>query len=245
MENQMNRPITTLFLNISLDGKITTGDSDQLDACRDFPRIQGIREGLQQYYDIEQQTDLFSLNSARVLVKSNNGVNINEVDGLAKTVVNFIVIDNKPHLNTKGVLNLIQKSNQFFLITSDSHHPAFEFSGEANLHILYYKESIDFEDLFRRFKEEFHIERMTIQTGGTLNAVFLRKNLIDKVSIVIVPALIGGKDTSSLIDGESLHTLEDLKHVKALKLTDVIPLRDSYLHLMYDVLNDTRVLEVV
>ncbi|HEX2952607.1 MAG TPA: dihydrofolate reductase family protein [Bacillota bacterium] len=235
------RPITTLFLLMSLDGKISTGDTDAMDTCWDFPRIQGVQDGLQQYYDIEQQTDLYSLNSARVLVKSNNGVNINEVDGQEKTVVSFIVIDNKPHLNSRGVQNLIQKSKEFFLVTTHSNHPAFQFSDEKNLHILYYKDEIDFANLFRRLKEDYQVERMTIQTGGSLNAVFLRKGLIDKVSIVVAPTLIGGKDTSTLIDGESLHTFGDLQHVKALKLTDVIQLKDSYVQLKYDIINDTKI----
>ena len=47
-----HRPITTLFLLQSVDGKITTGASDALDFDRDFPRIPGLREGLHQYYEI-------------------------------------------------------------------------------------------------------------------------------------------------------------------------------------------------
>jgi len=63
--------------------------------------------------------------------------------------------------------------------------------------------------------------------------------LIDKISIVVAPALIGGKETSSLIDGKSLSSIAGLKDIKALKLIDVKKLDDSYLHLKYDVINDT------
>jgi len=82
---------------------------------------------------------------------------------------------------------------------------------------------------------------MTIQTGGTLNSVLLRANLIDKLSIVIAPALIGGKETSTLIDGESLQTFEDLKKIKALKLIENKTLDDSYVHLKYDIVNETKI----
>ena len=61
----MERPITTLFVLMSLDGKISTGASDELDVDRDFPKISGVREGLHQYYEIEQTTDLWSFNSGR------------------------------------------------------------------------------------------------------------------------------------------------------------------------------------
>ena len=65
----MKRPITTLFMLSSLDGKISTGDNDSLDFDADLPRVDGVKEGLHQYYEIEQTTDLWSLNSGRVQAK--------------------------------------------------------------------------------------------------------------------------------------------------------------------------------
>ena len=44
----MRRPITTLFMLISVDGKISTGATDDLDVDKDFPEIIGVKEGLQQ-----------------------------------------------------------------------------------------------------------------------------------------------------------------------------------------------------
>lgn len=64
----MSRPITTLFMRMSVDGKISTGAADCLDVDADFPKIDGVRQGQHQYYEIEQTTDLWSLNSGRVLV---------------------------------------------------------------------------------------------------------------------------------------------------------------------------------
>ena len=57
------KPITTLFMLMSVDGKISTGAVDELDIDREFPRINGVREGVYQYYEIEKTTDLWSLNS--------------------------------------------------------------------------------------------------------------------------------------------------------------------------------------
>lgn len=59
----MDRPITTLFMLMSLDGKISPGASDALDVDKDFPKIDGLKEGLPQYYEIEQTTDLWSFNT--------------------------------------------------------------------------------------------------------------------------------------------------------------------------------------
>ena len=55
----MNRPITTLFMLMSVDGKISTGASDELDVDKDFQGIPGVKEGLYQYYELERKTDLW------------------------------------------------------------------------------------------------------------------------------------------------------------------------------------------
>lgn len=47
---------------MSVDGKISTGAVDELDIDREFPRINGVKEGVYQYYEIEKTTDLWSLN---------------------------------------------------------------------------------------------------------------------------------------------------------------------------------------
>ncbi len=44
--NQQTRPMTTLFLLMSLDGKISTGVDDIRDFDKDLPKIYGVREGL-------------------------------------------------------------------------------------------------------------------------------------------------------------------------------------------------------
>lgn len=237
----MNRPITTLFMNMSVDGKISTWDNDAMDTCLNYPKIKWIGEWYQQYYDIEQTTDLYSLNSARVLTKSHNGKSINDIQEIKKTVVKFIVIDNKADLNLQGVENLIQKSNTFYLVTTNKNHPAFSISNPENMTILFYENEINFEDLFEQLNQKYWVETLTIQTWGTLNAVFLRKKLVDNVSIVVVPALVWGKDTSTLIDGESLHSFDDLKYIKALKLDKVDVLENSYIHLKYKVINETEI----
>jgi 2,5-diamino-6-(ribosylamino)-4(3H)-pyrimidinone 5'-phosphate reductase len=107
--------------------------------------------------------------------------------------------------------------------------------------ILFYENEINFEDLFEQLNQKYWVETLTIQTWGTLNAVFLRKKLVDNVSIVVVPALVWGKDTSTLIDGESLHSFDDLKYIKALKLDKVDVLENSYIHLKYKVINETEI----
>lgn len=77
---------------------------------------------------------------------------------------------------------------------------------------------------------------MTIQSGGSLNELFLRKNLIDYVNIVIAPLLVGGKDTPTLIDGNSITTTDELNKLRALKLLECNKLNNSYIQLKYKVI---------
>jgi 2,5-diamino-6-(ribosylamino)-4(3H)-pyrimidinone 5'-phosphate reductase len=212
----MERPITTLFMLMSVDGKISTGFVEERDVDKDFPKIDGIKDGLTQYYEIEQTTDLFSMNSGKVMAKV--GANIKK-ENIEKSPVSFIVIDNKPHLTDIGVNYFIKMSKIFYLVTNNKNHPAFQYRDAENLEIIFYENEIDFSDLFFCLKNKYNIEKMTVQTGGTLNSLLLREKLIDKISIVIAPALIGGKETPTLIDGESIKSFDELKKIKALKLT--------------------------
>ena len=225
----MNRPITTLFMLMSVDGKISTGSTDALDVDQDFPHIDGVKEGLHQYYEIEQTTDLWSFNTGRVQQK----MGCNQKGMPTKSPVSFVLLDNT-HLTEHGIRYFCSKSKTFVLITSNPKHPAFSIN-EENLHIIYQKE-LNLPSVLIRLKNEFSCERLTVQSGGTTNGLFLREKLFDFIDIVVAPTLIGGKDTPTLIDGVSLQSVTELNKISALKLIKVTTLQDSYLRLRYQVI---------
>ena len=224
----MDRPITTLFMLMSVDGKISTGASDVLDVDQDYACMDGVKEGLHQYYEIEQTTDLWSLNTGRVQAK----LGVNEKEMPPKTPVSFVLIDNS-HLNEHGVRFFCELSKQFVLITANPDHPAFRVNAE-NLGIIL-QEELCLEKALVKLKEEYGCDRITIQSGGTVNGLFLREKLFDYVDIVVAPVLVGGKDTSTLIDGESITAKEELDKLGVLRLIDCEKLEDSYVRLRYEV----------
>lgn len=228
----MKRPITTLFMLESLDGKISSGNNDSRDVDKDFPKIDGVKEGLHQYYEIEQTTDIYSLNTGRVMAK----VGVNErKDYPEKLNVKFIIIDNKPHLNNNGIDFLCHWIDKLILVTTNKEHVAFSMLDEYdNLDILYY-ESLDLKKMLEEVYGRYGAEAITIQSGGTLNGLFLRNDLIDYVNIVIAPVLVGGKDVATLIDGDSISSAEELNKLKALELIECNKLEDSYIQLKYKV----------
>ena len=226
----MDRPVTTLFMLTSVDGKISTGATDELDVDRDFPMIDGLKEGLHQYYEIEQTTDLWAFNTGRVQAK----MGVNRKDPPPASPVSFVILDNH-HLTEKGVRYFCAWAKTFVLITSNRSHPAFGVKAD-NLHIIF-QEKTDLRGALVRLKKEFGCDRLTVQSGGTVNGLFLREKLFDYVDLVVAPVLIGGRDTSTLIDGSSLTAREELSGLGVLKLTYCTVLEGSYIRLRYRVIS--------
>ena len=226
------RPITTLFMLESLDGKINSGNTDQLDADKDWCEIPGVKEGLYQYYEIEMTTDVFSLNTGRVMAKI--GVN-DRKEYHDKVDISFVIIDNNPHLKESGIDYLCNWVGKLILVTTNKNHPAYTLTEKYNnLDILYY-ETLDLKKILEDLKEKYKVERLTIQSGGSLNGLFLRNDLLDYVNVVIAPLLVGGKDVPTLIDGKAISTKEELTKLKALELIECNQLENSYIQLKYKV----------
>ena len=225
----MNKPITTLFMLESLDGKISSGSTDNLDADKDFYRIDGLKEGLHQYYELEQETDLFSLNTGRVMAKI--GVNDKKEYHEKIDAVTFVIIDNRPHLNENGIDYLCYQVGKVILVTTNKEHPAFN-SKYDNLDILFYDE-LNLNSLLEDLYSKYNVERLTIQSGGSLNGLFVRNKLIDYVNIVIAPIIVGGSDVPTLVDGESIKDESELNKLLPLELLECDKLEDSYIELKY------------
>ena len=230
----MNRPITTLFMLESLDGKISSGSSDNLDADKDFCRIDGVKEGLHQYYELEQETDIFSLNTGRVMAK----IGVNEKKEYHEKIdaVTFVIIDNKPHLNENGIDYLCNWVEKLLLVTTNKNHIAYSLQYKYdNLEILYY-DTLDLKVLLEDLYSKYNAVRLTIQSGGTLNGMFVRNKLIDFVNIVIAPIIVGGKNVATLVDGESITDESELNKLLPLQLLECNKLEHSYIELKYKVL---------
>lgn len=238
LDEKSPRVETTLFLLTSVDGKITSGESDDLDSDKDWRRIKGVKEGLHQYYQLEQSIAINSLNTGRVMAKI--GVNSRTEAPEKDERLTFFIIDRKPHLNVGGVRYLAQWVGKLYIVTNHPSHPAFSTAPtHDNVEVIYYPQEVDLADLLIKIKQQYGIEHLTIESGGTLNSVLVRQGWVDHVLIVVAPLLVGGRATSSLMDGQALRTEDELTNLKALKLVGCQVLEHSYLRLEYDVINET------
>lgn len=233
------RSKTTLFLLSSLDGKISTGPNQEQDFDKDLLNIQGVSEGLYQYYAAEQETDLHTLSSGAIVSKMYNlykDKDLTKIDG-----VTIIVLDNNHIQGSEGqsILSwLCSRYSRVIIATTNRYHIVWN-STEAEG--VFYS---TLTDLFEKLYEQFDCESLTIQTGGTLNAALLDEGLIDRVNLFIAPCLVGGKNTPSLIDGDDRSFKFLTSHrVRALELTNVKALNNSYVQLEYTVNNDISTTE--
>lgn len=223
-------PYSTLFLLSSVDGKISSGAGDERGFEQDLPAMRGVGWGLPQYHAMETQSEQYSLSTGRVLAKLGwNG----EKDDVSPGPLTQLVLDNRPHLTEQGVRNLLRRNYRLIILTGERAHPALALK-HPRLEVWLCGKNPDLPELFQRLRRR-GIERLTVQSGGQLNAALLRAGLIQELSLVLAPLLVGGRETPSLIGGSSLALETELRELQALTLLEAQVLKGSYLHLRYRV----------
>ena len=98
-------------------------------------------------------------------------------------------------------------------------------------------EALDLNKLLEDLYSKYNADRLTIQSGGTLNGLFVRNKLIDYVNIVIAPLIVGGKDVPTLVDGNSITDETKLQKLMPLELIECNKLDNSYVQLKYKVIH--------
>lgn len=215
----VQRPITRLFMLTSIDGKISTGNQNRFDFDQDIPALLGT-EGLNQYYAREKETDLWTLCSGKTLEKiSYQLIRWNR----APLPVTIVVCTNSG-LRYDTYLALCNKYKHVIIATSNLMHIQ---PGADTLLYEYH----NLTELLSKLHSK-GCTRLTIQSGGELNAAFVRDGLVDFVELVIAPILVGGTRTPSLMDGTDV---KELSQISTLRLRSVEHMSQGYLHLIYDV----------
>lgn len=222
---------TTLFLLASLDGKISTGCSDTLDFDTDLAADSYLSKGLYQYYDIERTMDEWSVISGRIAAKlgANNGTYFKEF-----VPVSFIVIDSS-HLTPEGRQHIADNCERVvFVMPSEVMVHCAKHCASDNMDFIL-QNPLDLKSVLNYIEYMYCAKRVTVQTGGTLNRLFLQQGAIDAVDIVIAPMLIGGKTTASMVDGDDRYTKEGLSDITKLMLQEVKQLKFGYVRMRYTV----------
>jgi 2,5-diamino-6-(ribosylamino)-4(3H)-pyrimidinone 5'-phosphate reductase len=88
-------------------------------------------------------------------------------------------------------------------------------------------DQVDFREALELLNRHFGVKTVLVDSGGTLNGLLLREGLVDEVSLLIHPTLIGGTTPRSFFRAP-----ED---TIPLRLTHVEPMRDGIVWVRYEV----------
>ncbi len=93
------------------------------------------------------------------------------------------------------------------------------------------KDHVDLREALKKLAEKYNVIKVECQGGGELNGVLLREKLVDEISVVVAPLVVGGT-APSLFDGPKLGGLND---VTTLRLREAKHLKNGIMLLKYDV----------
>ncbi|MCU0860210.1 MAG: RibD family protein [Thermoplasmata archaeon] len=90
----------------------------------------------------------------------------------------------------------------------------------------------DMRRALEELNSKYAVRNVRLDSGGTLNGVLLRAGLVDEVSVLVHPALVGGTSPSSVFTAPDLSSASG---VVDLKIKHVEKLRSGYVWLRYTV----------
>ena len=93
-------------------------------------------------------------------------------------------------------------------------------------------ERVDLRRALEELNERFGVKVVRVDSGGVLNGALLRAGLVDEVSVIFNPALVGGTSPRSLFVAPDLSAAAG---VIRLKLEHMEKLRDDFVWLRYAV----------
>lgn len=92
---------------------------------------------------------------------------------------------------------------------------------------------VDIKAALEKLYAFFNIKVICVDSGGTLNGILLRQGLVNEISVLIEPYLVGGDTLKSIFHEEDLKTPGGVIN---LKLTHHEKLNDRIIWLKYEVL---------
>lgn len=221
-----SRPETTLFLINSVDGRITSHDSDPLDPDKNWKRDPKIQAITQPFFDFargEIHTVTYGESLARIGI--NERTEIHPVKD-----VRLVVIDHETNLRPSGINYLTHTFHTVYLVSLNNHPALSQAQTIKNLKVIPQENELDFSPILTILYKKYHIKQVSIQSNARFNARWLSAGLVDYLSVIISPLLVGRHGTPNLID-------QDLLTVKPLVLTEMKAFGLNFVNLRYDVVN--------
>jgi 2,5-diamino-6-(ribosylamino)-4(3H)-pyrimidinone 5'-phosphate reductase len=218
-------PYVILHMGISVDGRIDWGggpDNPYYELVGQFAAdtdISGSNTILQAQFPDDPQTALGEIYTDWMKKPSRPWHAIVDSRGRIK---NWEIIKKQPWW--KGYISLCSQD------TPKSH---LEYLKDLDVNtIIAGEQKIDLRVALEELNKRFNAQRVHLDCGGILNGVFLREGLVDEVSVIISPSLVGGISPKTMFVAQDLQTEEG---VISLTLVQMEKIRDRYVWLRYQV----------
>lgn len=228
-------PYCTIFHIQSLDGKISTGIGDRRDFDSDLANDAVLSGGFQDYHEFEKDTDYWSLITDTTAGK----LGANDGEFLKSFHKHGFILWYNGNIDISGIKHIYDMCENLIVVTAPGNMRTVRTaSPNIALCALTGRSVVDIQRAMHTLHDTLGVDKITIQSGGTLNAQFIRARVINKVVVYVAPVLIGGAGTTSLVDGANIVSDNDLKDIKSLNLKEATIISKDFLRLVYEVNND-------
>jgi 2,5-diamino-6-(ribosylamino)-4(3H)-pyrimidinone 5'-phosphate reductase len=93
------------------------------------------------------------------------------------------------------------------------------------------KDKVDLGKALEILQQRYKVETVRVDSGGTLAAIMLKEGLVDELSVIVSPCIVGNLSKTSLVSSDLL----DLDSCIKLALQHIEELDDGKVWLKYDV----------
>ncbi len=98
--------------------------------------------------------------------------------------------------------------------------------------VIAVKDKVDLLKTLEILHARYGVKRVRVDSGGTLSAALIKEDLVNEISLILSPFIVGDLSTTSLVNPKVLESTRCI----ALKLKHVEELDDGLVWLKYDVI---------
>ena len=218
-------PKVIIYNTISLDGRIDLFNTD-----------------IKLYYEIASKWDVDAvLMGSNTLLKRFNA-ETGELYGCANFEVDEI--DSFPLLvvpDSEGQIRIWNKvlkmpfiKDILVLCSRSTPQEYLNFLDEMNIkYMVIGYNNVNLGTALEELNTQFGVKSLRVDSGGTLNGVLLRDDLVDEVCVLLNPVMVGGISTNSIYTAPDLKTSNDAIDLKLIKMEQ---LKNEIIFLQYRVM---------
>lgn len=203
----ISRPRVILSAAISLDGKIATKDKDSaLSSRRDKKRFHKLRS--------KADAILVGINTVKI---DDPLLTVRHAKG--KNPIRVILDSSGSILPKSRIIKTCHAVPTIIVVSKKAPKKNLVRLAKYPLQIVESGQTkIDIKKLLGILQKQ-NVKAVLLEGGGTLNWEFIRRGLVDELIITVAPCVIGGKDATTLVEGDGF---SKITNCPKLKLQNVI-----------------------